>query len=405
MKRIILNFGLLGVLLLISVGTANATIDVIKGTLSCFQGCPANTIQNLVPNKTTSFVVVGQFVDLSTSVEIDGAGVGVGYGARTSGAGSSIIINFVVAQGAAAGDHTVKMHYLVETNGPDTFKVHVVNKGTVATITPLTNIPLNQVVHLVVTGTKLDKARVGPAANYQNAHILAGATNGQCTVEITFTQSGQSGLRLFDSTLTDSELTHSNTYFIYTGSPTMQFGNQLVSNPGIIPTIPVGGGSIAPLAFTDVAPRANMLNIFRRQNTTPTFTENGQQFFTVDGENCNGMTGNQSRIITIPDLIWGVSNVGTATVNVAFASQLKSGAQVLQTQTVPGLNVGETRNFTFTRQNSRVRVSTFVLHIGCFVSPTSDVFFENSPFTVVVNTNGAITTESATNQLNNSRNY
>jgi hypothetical protein len=400
----ILNFGLFSVLLLILTSTASATINTIKGTLSCFQGCPASTTQNIVPGKTTSFEVVGQFVDLSTGVTIDGNGVLVSYGARTSGAGSSIVVNFNVASTAAAGDHTVQMHYLVETNGPDTFKVHVVNKGTITSITPLTNIPLNQVVHLVVTGTKLDKARVATSVNYQNARILAGATNGQCTVELEFTQNGQGPLRLFDSTLTDSQLSLANTDFVYTGSPTMQFGSQLVSNPGIIPTIPVGGGSIAPLAFTDVAPRANMLNIFRRQNATPTFSENGQQFFTVQGENCNGMTGNQSRVITIPDLIWGVSNVGTAAVNLAFASQLKTGTQVLQTQTVPGLNVGETRNFTFTRQNSRVRVSTFLLHIGCFVSPTADFFFEDPPFTVIVNTNGAVV-EAATNQTNNTRTY
>jgi hypothetical protein len=117
------------------------------------------------------------------------------------------------------------------------------------------------------------------------------------------------------------------------------------------------------------------------------------------------MTGNQSRIITIPNPVWGISNVGTAGVNTAFASQLRSGTQVLATEVVTTMNPGQTVDFTFIRPNdSRVRVSTFLNRIGCFISPSFAPFFEDPPFTVVVNTNGVLT-EAAANQANNSRNY
>jgi hypothetical protein len=69
------------------------------------------------------------------------------------------------------------------------------------------------------------------------------------------------------------------------------------------------------------------------------------------------------------------------------------------------LNPGQTIDFTFTRPtDSRVRVSTFLNRVGCFISPSFTPFFEDPPFTVVVNSNGALT-EAAANQANNSRNY
>jgi hypothetical protein len=102
--------------------------------------------------------------------------------------------------------------------------------------------------------------------------------------------------------------------------------------------------------------------------------------------------------------IWGVSNVGTAGIATPFPAELRSGAQALSMQTITALNPGQTRDFTFPRQNSSVRVFTFLDRGGCFVSPTADRFFEDPQFTVVVNNNNALT-EAAAAQNNNSRNY
>ena len=55
------------------------------------------------------------------------------------------------------------------------------------------------------------------------------------------------------------------------------------------------------------------------------------------------MTGTQTRINTIPNPVWGASNVGTADINGAFAAQLRSGTQTLMTETINGLNPGETK--------------------------------------------------------------
>ena len=164
-------------------------------------------------------------------------------------------------------------------------------------------------------------------------------------------------------------------------------------------------GTTPQTQFVDVAPRANMLNVFRRLSSTPAFTINRAQYFRIDSERyCKGMSGNQSQIITVPNPIWGVSNVGTAAITTTFASQLRRGTQVLATQNVATLSPGQTTNFTYVRPSSRVRVRTFLDRSGCFVSPTSDAYFEDPPYTVVVNTNAAVQ-EATANRSNNTRNY
>ncbi len=444
MRNFFVNLSLLTIFILSASGTATATIETIKGTLTCFLGCNKNVVQFVVQGEQHSFEVVGQFVDLSTAVQINGSGVSVSYGTRKGGSNSSIIVKFDVDDNAAAGERTVKMRYAIETNGPDTFKIKVVKKGSISQVqykrplqlasgivqanpnlprpqvnfpiagsgSPPTqlvaaaDIPLNEKVVLVVSGTKLGSVELRPGSNYQNARILTGATDNRIEIEIEFTRSGQEHLLLFDSNLSSQDMTSSTGFkFSYAGGANrnVQYGGT-PSGGGFIPP-PLSGGGGSNNAFVDAAPRANMLNVFRRQSQNPVFTENGVQYFAINSEQfCNGMTGNQSRIITVPNPVWGVSNVGTANITTAFAAQLRSGAAVLATENITQLNPGQTRDFTFQRQDSRVRVFTFLTRGGCFVSPTADEFFEDSPFTVVVNTNNALT-EAAANQNNNSRNY
>lgn len=424
MKSIGLKVILLAVLFLMSNISAMATIETIKGTLTCFLGCGKNVTQFIAQGENHSFEVVGQFVDLSTEVQITGSGVSVSYGTRKGGSNSSIIVRFDVNENAAPGERTVKLRYAIETNGPDTFTVKVVKKGNISQVqykkpvqqftrdahfqlSPATNLPLNEKIVLVVTGTKLNGVELRSGSNYRNQRILAGATDTKCEIEIEFTTNGQEELALFDSSLSQSDMSRSTSSdFRYTGG-----ANRKVQYGGTQTNINTGGGFISPIlgssgnnntTFVDVAPRANMLNVFRRQFQTPNFTENGVQYFSINSEQfCNGMSGTQSKIITIPNPVWGVSNVGTADVNTNFAAQLRSGTQTLTTENITGLNPGETKNFTFTRQDSRVRVFTFLVRNGCFVSPTADEFFEDPAFTVVVNTNNALTEAAA----NNSRNY
>ncbi len=411
------------ILLILSLSSsAMATIETIKGTLTCFVGCNRNVVQFIAQGEQHSFEVVGRFVDTSTAVEITGSRVSVSYGTRKHGANSSIIVNFDVRDNAALGERTVRMRYAIETSGPDTFIVRVVRKGNISQIqysrrlpfrpgggpaTELvapTGLPLNERVLLIVSGTGLQSAQVRPETTYPSVRVLSGATETRMVVEIQFTGPGQGTLSIFDAALSGRDMRSSGgSKFAYTGNGNIQYGGAQSGGSGFV-SPGLSGGSGSPNIFVDVAPRANMLNVFRRTSQNPAFTENGVQYFPIESLHCNGVIAGQSRVITIPNPRWGVSNVGTAGIATSFAAELRSGNQVLDTQTITALNPGQTRDFDFRRQNSRVRVFTFLDRGGCFVSPTASDFFEDPQFTVRVDTNTTLP-EAAANRNNNSRNY
>jgi hypothetical protein len=441
---------ILASILFAASGSAHATISTIKGSLTCFLGCNKNVVQLIPQGEDMAFEVVGDFVDLSTAVEITGSGVSVSYGTRKHGNNSSIIVRFDVSSGASTGERTVKMRYAIETNGPDTFKVRVVKRGSITDIkyrrplqlaanAPLqarpgiptsgitfpgagsgtpptqlvepTDIPINEVVVLVVSGTRLSGVELRTGSRHRNVRIRPGGTDSSFELEIEFTSSGQEQLLFFDSHLSQSDMnsgTSSN--FSYTGGAnrTVQYGGGATNTGGTFTPPITGGGSTGPATFVDAAPRANLLNIFRRQGANPVFTENGVQYFNAPNSTpgfCSGMTGTQTKVITIPHPVWGVSNVGTANITTPFDSQLRAGNQLLATETITTLSTGQTRDFTFQRPgDSRVRVFTFLARGGCFISPQADEFFEDPLFTVTVNTNGALV-EAQINQANNTRNY
>lgn len=424
MKRLIHGLFVASFLLVLQATPAQATIETIKGSLTCFVGCNRSVVQLIAQGEQHSFEVVGQFVDKSTAVQITGSGVSVSYGTSKGGANSSIIVRFDVGDNAALGERTVKMRYFIETNGPDTFKVRVVRKGNISQVQyqrPLpfrpggaatelvaaTGLPLNERVVLIVTGTKLDNVEVRPESTYQSVRVLSGSDTSRA-IEIQFSGPGQGPLLLFDAALSAQDMRSStSSKFSYTGGTNrnIQYGGTQSGSTFISPVLSGGGGSAN--IFVDVAPRANMLNIFRPLSNFAPFERNGLTMVRVEDRFCDGMLLNQndSREITVSPLEWGVSNVGTAGINTAFASQLKTGSVVLATETIASLAPGETRNFTFQRPNSRVRVRRFSDRQGCHVSPDdTGFFFEDPQFTVVVNTNGALT-EAAANTSNNSRNY
>jgi hypothetical protein len=263
---------------------------------------------------------------------------------------------------------------------------------------------------LVLTGTRLDGFQVKPHSGFRSVRVLPGATDAQASIEVEFAQSGQGPLLLYDAALSPQDMNSSAaSHFLYGGGDNLniQYGAPPGAPTRVVAPPITGRVGPAPAVFVDVAPRA-MLNIFRRQSQAPAFTESGVDYFPVDSINapqfCSGMIGNQTRVITVPNPVWGVSNVGTANVTTAFESQLRSAVAVLATQTITSLNAGQTSNFTFTRPDSRLRVFTFATRNGCFVSPTATPFFEDPAFTVVVNTNAALT-EAAANQANNSRRF
>ena len=111
--------------------------------------------------------------------------------------------------------------------------------------------------------------------------------------------------------------------FFYGGAENVAISGNVTPTQTVVFTPILTGGTASPATFADVAPRANMLNVFR--TTGNSITVNGQQFLQVDDRLCSSLqtpsAASVAQSITLADLTWGVSNVGTAPITVAFNSR------------------------------------------------------------------------------------
>jgi hypothetical protein len=419
----IATLGSVAILILGAGSPATATINSIASDWC--NSCLPGAVHRIVAGKQTSMLVKGQFVDLSTRVEINGSGVSVSFGDRTHGSNSSIEVKLNVDSSASLGERTVKLRYAIETNGPDTFKVQVVRGGHVDKIERLFEgrqlavnaLPVNQTVTLRFTGTRLGNAAIAPNAAVSNPHTLSNSET-RFEVDLKLTRSGSVDINLFDA---DVGQTPGNLLFkfFYGGakSVTVVGASSTSTTPAPVPRIP-SGQSASPTPFVDVAPSAIIQNLFRvvTGSPVPFNTDNYEQVDDPSNQWCPSVpqpnpTGPPTfKDITLPSIVWGVSNVGTAEVNVAFDSQIFSDDQVYQdTKTIAAgtLHTGGTQTFNLNRPSNRqnIRVFKLPLHFGCFVRTTrASDFFSDPTFTVKVDIGNALP-ETSTNRLNNSRNY
>lgn len=419
MKKIGLKISLAAVLFLMLSNSAWATISGISSD-SCGSGsatCPASYVSSLVAGKTMTVLIKGQYVDLATRVEISGSGVDPSISSRQGGSNSYVVVRFVVDDGAALGQRTVKLRYAVEVNGPDVFNVKIVRGGTVqrieqrnaaGTLAAANSVPVNQRVRVVFTGNRIGNAKLRSAAYFRNPQTIS-CNETVCEFELEFTQTGTFKLELYDLSSAVSEANTLFYKFLYDGADSVTVtgtANSPAPTPFISPQL--GAATSTSSAFVDVAPRANMLNIFRR--TGNSITVNGQTFLQVEDKWCAGMqtpsAASIAQVITVPNIVWGVTNVGTGNIGFGFTVQLSSGGQNLQNENIAAssLSPGETRNFTFARPRSRVKVIKFAppQPASCYINPNDPDYFEDPPFTVRVDAAGAV---AESNETNNTRNF
>ena len=413
----------LSTIFLFSTGlTATATINSISSDWC--QSCLPGAAHRIVAGKHTSMLVKGQFVDLSTRVEITGSGVSVSFGQRTGGSNSSIEVKFNVDASASLGERTVKLRYAIETNGPDAFNVQVVRGGQIDSIqqrvpglqagttrlVAANAIPISEQVTLVFSGNRLGNASVAPSTSFRNARILSGNTETHCEVALEFTRAGAIDIQLVDASV-GPQPGNLLFKFFYGGLHSVTVNGTNPPGSGTpIPRVPVGSTTTSPPTFVDVAPLPFIRGLFR---TTGTVSINGQNFLRVDESLCADnsveipLRGSISKEITLPDIIWGVQNFGTGDVPVAFTAQLLSNDVLLQSEPIgAGLHPAEPHNVRFPRVRNRIRLIRFAppQQSSCLVNPNDSTFFQDPPFTVKADAFNS-TPESTANRANNNRNY
>ena len=427
------TFGLAAVLMLAAGTSARATITGISADGCAGATCQPSFVAPIVSGKQTSVTLKGQYLDLSTSVEISGSGVHVSYGNRSGGSNTFIVVQFNVDSTASLGDRTVKLHYSIETNGPDTFKVTIVRGGHVdkvqqrvagllAGTTRLIDadaVPVNQRVTLVFTGTHLGNSAIAPIQAINNPQRLAGCGESKCEFELELNSSGSIDINLYDGDVGQASALALNGLlqkFFYGGAKKITVTGTANPAPATSPALhPVlSGGVSSNPGFMDLAAGPVIANLFRGSGNS--ITVQGATFLQVENHWCQdfnvpappGESPSASKLVTIPDLIWKVSNFGTLANPTAFDSQLLSNGAVLQTQNIAAgaLGPGATRDFSFHRNSSSVRLFRFATQIGCFIKPNagSGEFFVDPQFTVSVNIGGTVA-EAQANQANNRRDF
>jgi hypothetical protein len=388
--------------------TAFATIDSIASDFCRNPECTATVVQPVArgigsATRTSTMTIKGPTAGIAVGLSVSGSGVTAAFGNRTL---TSIDIRFTVPGSAALGIRTVTINYPI---GSDTFTIRVIRGGSITNIQQIvngsavapTNIPVNQPVTLRFTGTSIGNANIARNFDIQSGSQSGGCGGSEtmCSFTVTFTRVGTYNIHLIDNSL-QSQTTSPLLDFWYAGPDDITVVGQVTTSP-IISTPKILTSTSVSTPVIDAAPRGNVTNLVRRINPgSPNFTRDGFSYYRLASpENlCQGMSGTQSRTITVANPTWGVTNTGTTVITVAFQAQLSAGGQTIAATVPANLAVGASTNFTWDRPgDSRLSVFTFLDQLGCFVSPTAVGFFEDPQITVVVDTQNTVAESKETN--------
>jgi hypothetical protein len=147
-------------------------------------------------------------VDLSTGLEVSpAADITVTSAGQSS---SHKLVKIAVQSDAAPGVRTVKLHYAVEVNGPDTFKIMVLRGGKVTSISTPTPTDYFNDVTVTFNGQHLDNAKAYVVPTTIGTFSVGGSQFPQVT---TLTQSNAT------ATVTSSTSTSASVKVHFDGGP------------------------------------------------------------------------------------------------------------------------------------------------------------------------------------------
>ncbi|PWT94466.1 MAG: hypothetical protein C5B55_02695 [Blastocatellia bacterium] len=330
MKKIIVGTFVLVLLVLVHASPALATISQIFGPPGelCTTSAPCSNSFDypVLQGRTIVLTVNGQFVDLSTSLEVSGSGVTVSSASGTTSSNKKISI--AVSSSATPGLRTIKLHYLVETNGPDVFQVRVIRSGKVTSVPNVQASDYFTDVDVALNGVKLDNAGV---------FVLP-------TTIATFTVGGGQVPQV------PQTLTQTNATAVVKSS----------SSDQTVVTVHFNGGPFAEAQATLVLFDKQLSEDTCRQHrifcysglddgsTAGTFQQKGQSTFNAIGPNAVSS-------ISYP-LGTSVSPGSVLTIRITLVRPAKSGGEIVHWQMVPSTSFveapGSGTHFSPTGQNS-----------------------------------------------------
>lgn len=175
----------------------------------------------LVSNAMNSLrlTVKGSLLDLSTGADVVNAsgsvvsGTSASISGRQGGNNTQIDIHVTGLQGKAPGNYRIRIHYAVETNGPDLVRIRLLARGEVTSITRDASPALLAGSYLTpgsthtirVAGTGLDVATINPIFLGQNFSVVSRSSSSM-VLTVRFTQPGR--YMLYSHNFYDENLGH-----------------------------------------------------------------------------------------------------------------------------------------------------------------------------------------------------
>jgi len=154
----------------------------------------------------------------------------------------------------------------------------------------------------------------------------------------------------------------------------------------LAPSTP-GAARFSHTPVLSVVPRLVVENLFRREQPETGFIKNGAPYYRLPKTLhylCPPNQSEQSQLVALPDLVWGVSNIGTAVAPAPLKARLWIiwNNTILQELGVSGLLPKHDLMTTFHRSHMQVRVTSFPGKTGCYISPAAQPYYEDRPLRI-----------------------
>lgn len=298
-----------------------------------------------VIREAVSFVTVrGDLVNTHTSIENDSR---ISISQTDSGGGGGlntfVTLKITPSSSISPGVQTIKLHYAIELNGPDTFTINILAPkiDTITMAPSQTTVPQGTDLTFAANGSNLTGVHLNPTfSGITNIHVTSATTN---RLEFTAVASRTFGMRsvnfnqdsLPDSCVSNHPAGNALLNVTVEGAP-----------PPPIPPVPRGGGGgNPPPQQPDLS--VLLLNTFRSAND---FSNNKASTYNL----CPRTTRENPKTTTIPQLTVRVLNSGNAAAAAPFTIAVTTNGRQTNTFTVNSLNAGATVDFVIPRAESRV---------------------------------------------------
>lgn len=338
------QFGLAGLCLVVLLLAGTETEATIQRLDLC--GLQFSRTQSVpVIREAVSFVTVrGDLVNTHTSIEKDSRiSISVTDSGGGGGLNTFVTLKITPSSSISPGVQTIKLHYAVEFNGPDTFTINILApRIDTITMTPSqASVPQGTDLTITGNGSNLSGMHLNPTfEGITNVHVTSSTTS-----RLEFTGKANRTFQMRSVNFNHDSLPDSCVSNHPAGNALLDITVEGAPPPPIPPPPRGGGGNPPPPQQPDLS--VLLLNTFRSGTD---FSNHEESTYGL----CPRTTRDNPKTSTIPPLTARVLNSGNAAAATPFTITVTTNGRQTNTFTVNSLNAGATVDFVIPRAESRV---------------------------------------------------